>query len=130
VQALEHRPITVYGEGQQTRSFCYVSDLVEGIVRVARGSRLDRPVNLGNPGEFTVLELAKAVIELTNSRSEIVFRPLPADDPRQRCPDIGRARELYGFEPNVALKAGLSRTIEEFRVRLASPPSSASPPPR
>jgi UDP-glucuronate decarboxylase len=128
VQALEHRPITVYGEGQQTRSFCYVSDLVEGIFRVARGSRLDRPVNLGNPGEFTVLELAQTVIALTGSRSEIVYRPLPSDDPRQRRPDISRARELFDFEPRIALKAGLTQTIDEFRERLASPSKSSAPP--
>jgi len=118
VQALENKPITVYGEGQQTRSFCYVDDLVEGIVRMARGSRLDAPVNLGNPGEFTVMELARTVIELTGSRSEIVLRPLPADDPRQRKPDISRARTLLGYEPKIALREGLERTIADFRERL------------
>ena len=118
VQALENNPITVYGEGQQTRSFCYVEDLVEGIMLMARGPRLDQPVNLGNPGEFTVLELARQVVELTQSKSEIVMRPLPADDPRQRKPDITRAHEILGFEPKIPLREGLSRTIADFQERL------------
>lgn len=125
VQALQHNSLTVYGEGQQTRSFCFVDDLVEGIVRMARGSRLDAPVNLGNPGEFTVLELAKAVIELTESKSEIAMRPLPADDPKQRKPDISRASALLGFEPKVPLREGLQRTISDFRERLQRTPARA-----
>ena len=119
VQALEGRPLTVYGGGNQTRSFCYVDDLIEGILRVfAQGD--DQPYNLGNPGEFTVLELAEIVRRLTGSRSEIVHEPLPVDDPRQRCPDIGRARKALGWEPRVPLEEGLGRTISHFREVLAA----------
>jgi UDP-glucuronate decarboxylase len=123
VQALQSNPLTIYGEGQQTRSFCFVDDLVDGIVRMARGSRLDAPVNLGNPGEFTVIELAKMVIELTDSKSELVMRPLPADDPKQRKPDISRARTLLGYEPRISLREGLQRTITDFRERLQRAPA-------
>ena len=111
-QALQDRPITVFGDGSQTRSFCYVSDLIEGIIRLAE-SGLHHPVNIGNPNEFTLLELAKAVIEVTNSRSEIVYEALPTDDPQQRRPDIGRARDLLGWEPSVELLDGLRKTIEQ-----------------
>jgi dTDP-glucose 4,6-dehydratase len=114
IQALRGEPLTVYGDGAQTRSFCYVDDLVEGIVRVCeRGT--PEPVNLGNPGEFTVRQLADRVLALTGSSSEIVYRPLPLDDPRVRQPDISRARELLGWEPRVPLDDGLTRTIAHFR---------------
>jgi len=116
-QALRGEPLTVYGDGSQTRSFCYVEDLVEGIIRLfERGT--PEPTNIGNPGEFTVRQLADHVLALTGSRSEIVHRPLPEDDPRVRQPDIGRARELLGWEPCVPLDEGLSRTIAYFREVL------------
>jgi intein/homing endonuclease len=118
-QALEDRPLTVFGEGEQTRSFCYVDDLIRGIVALAE-SGVHSPVNIGNPNEFTLLELAKTVIEVTGSRSEIVFEPLPVDDPKQRRPDIGRARDLLSWEPGVELREGLRMTIERSGVeRLA-----------
>ncbi|PPE69793.1 SDR family oxidoreductase [Caldimonas thermodepolymerans] len=118
VQALRGEDITIYGEGQQTRSFCYVDDLVEGIVRLMDAD-LVGPVNLGNPVEHTVLELAEAVLRLTGSRSRLVHRPLPADDPRRRCPDIGLARErLGGWQPAVTLEDGLKETVAWFRRRL------------
>ncbi|MGH7612673.1 MAG: UDP-glucuronic acid decarboxylase family protein [Gemmatimonadales bacterium] len=117
MQALRGEPLTVYGDGSQTRSFCYVDDLVEGIVRLfERGT--PEPTNIGNPGEFTVRQLADHVLALTGSRSEIVHRPLPEDDPRVRQPDIGRAKELLGWEPCVPLDEGLSRTIAYFREVL------------
>jgi len=118
VQALKGEPITVYGEGAQTRSFCYVDDLVDGIVRLfLRGG--NEPTNVGNPREFTVLELAKIVIRLTGSRSQIVREPLPEDDPKVRQPDIARARAQLGWEAKVPLEEGLARTIEYFRGKLA-----------
>ncbi len=118
-QALQDRPITVFGDGSQTRSFCFVSDLVDGIIRLAE-SGTHHPVNIGNPNEFTLLELAEAVIEVTGSRSEIVYEALPIDDPKVRQPDITLARELLGWEPRVDLRDGLRRTIEEMGVeRLA-----------
>jgi dTDP-glucose 4,6-dehydratase len=114
-QALQDRPLTVFGEGSQTRSFCYVDDLIDGIVRLAE-SDVHLPVNIGNPNEFTLLELAKTVIEVTESRSEIVYEPLPTDDPQQRQPDITRARDLLGWEPVVELNEGLRRTIEQSGI--------------
>jgi dTDP-glucose 4,6-dehydratase len=111
-QALQDRPVTVFGDGSQTRSFCYVSDLIDGIIRLAE-SGYHSPVNIGNPNEFTLLELAEAVIEVTGSRSEIVYEALPTDDPRVRQPDITLAREVLGWEPTVELREGLRRTIEE-----------------
>ena len=114
VQALHGEPLTVYGDGSQTRSFCYVDDLVTGIVLLFERGNAD-PTNLGNPHEFTVRELAALVLKLTGSRSEIVERPLPVDDPRVRQPDIGRVRETLGWEPKVGLEEGLRRTIEYFR---------------
>jgi dTDP-glucose 4,6-dehydratase len=114
-QALQDRPLTVFGDGSQTRSFCYVDDLIDGIVRLAE-SDVHSPVNIGNPDEFTLLELAKTVIELTDSRSEIVYEALPTDDPKQRRPDIGRARDLLGWEPKIALGEGLRRTIDQSGV--------------
>jgi dTDP-glucose 4,6-dehydratase len=118
VQALTGEPITVYGEGAQTRSFCYVDDLVDGIVRLfERGG--SEPTNLGNPREFTVRQLADLVVKLTGSTSRIVREPLPEDDPKVRQPDITRARERLGWEAKVELEAGLQRTIADFRRRLA-----------
>jgi UDP-glucuronate decarboxylase len=115
VQALRGQDITVYGDGSQTRSFCYVDDLVEGLLRLMGASRpLHAPINLGNTGEITVLELAELVIALSGSRSRIVRRPLPTDDPRQRRPDIGRARAQLGWEPVIPLAAGLKQTIAYF----------------
>ncbi|MGZ4234170.1 MAG: UDP-glucuronic acid decarboxylase family protein [Solirubrobacteraceae bacterium] len=114
-QALQDRPITVFGDGAQTRSFCYVDDLIRGIIGLAE-SGYHNPVNIGNPNEFTLLELAKAVIEVTGSRSEIVFEALPTDDPQVRQPDIGLAKEVLGWEPTVALSEGLSRTIEQSGI--------------
>jgi UDP-glucuronate decarboxylase len=119
VQALRGQPLTVYGDGLQTRSFCYVSDLVEGLVRLMDQTDTVGPVNLGNPGEFTMTELAALVLELTGSRSELVHKPLPVDDPRQRRPDISRARKYLGWEPKVPLRDGLVPTIESFRRVLA-----------
>ena len=111
-QALADRPITVFGDGSQTRSFCYVDDLIAGMIALSEsGEHL--PVNVGNPDEFTLLELARAVIEVTGSRSEIIHEALPTDDPQQRRPDIGRARELLGWEPKVGLREGLQRTIDQ-----------------
>ncbi len=119
VQALEGRPITIYGDGSQTRSFCYVDDLIEGFVRLMNSpDEVTGPVNLGNPHEMTIRQLAETVIRLTGARSELVVKPLPADDPLQRQPDIAKARELLDWQPSVALEAGLLRTIDYFRGRL------------
>jgi len=115
MQALKGENITIYGDGTQTRSFCYVSDLIEGWIRLmASSDDVTGPINLGNPGEFTMLELAENVIELTGSKSKLVFEPLPADDPKQRKPDITLAKEKLGWEPTVPLREGLARTIEYF----------------
>jgi dTDP-glucose 4,6-dehydratase len=114
-QALQDRPLTVFGDGDQTRSFCYVDDLIRGIVALAE-SDVHSPVNIGNPDEFTLLELAKSVIEVTESRSEIVFEALPVDDPQQRRPDISKAKDLLGWEPEVALRDGLRKTIEQAGI--------------
>jgi UDP-glucuronate decarboxylase len=119
VQALRGKPLTLFGDGQQTRSFCYVDDLVEGIVRMSRTERIDGPVNLGNPEEFTIRELAEQVVRQIGQGLSIQHAPLPADDPRQRKPDISRARELLGFSPRVPLAEGLGATIDDFRRRLA-----------
>jgi dTDP-glucose 4,6-dehydratase len=116
-QALTDRPITVFGDGSQTRSFCYVSDEIDGLIRLAE-SGVHQPVNIGNPHEFTLLELAKTVIEVTGSNSEIVFEALPTDDPQVRQPDITLARDLLGWEPQVSLRQGLQRTIEKAGVEL------------
>jgi dTDP-glucose 4,6-dehydratase len=113
-QALRNEPLTVYGDGSQTRSFTYVSDLVDGIWRLMH-SPVNDPVNIGNPREMTLLELAKLVIQAAGSTSEIVFRPLPVDDPKVRQPDIGRARRLLGWEPAVEIEEGLARTLEWYR---------------
>src|SRR3954451_7510178 len=114
-QALQDRPITVFGDGSQTRSFCYVSDLVDGIIRLAE-SGFHHPVNVGNPNEFTLLELAQAVVDVTGSRSEIVHEALPVDDPQVRQPDISLAREILGWEPQVELREGLRRTLDQSGV--------------
>ena len=116
-QALANRPITVFGDGSQTRSFCYVSDLIRGMIALAESGYHD-PVNIGNPDEFTLLELAETVKELTDSSSEIVYEALPVDDPKQRKPDITLARELLGWSPEVPLRDGLQRTIEQSGVEL------------
>jgi dTDP-glucose 4,6-dehydratase len=113
-QALRGEPLTVYGDGSQTRSFCYVSDEVDGILRLAK-SNIDEPVNIGNPDEFTILECAKVVLKVTESKSEIHFLPLPQDDPRQRRPDITKARQMLGWEPTIDLEAGLKLSMDYFR---------------
>jgi len=121
VQALKGEPITIYGDGQQTRSFCYASDLIEGFVRLMNtDDSITGPLNLGNPGEFTMKELAELVLELTGSKSKLEFRPLPADDPRQRKPDISQAQEKLGWQPTVPLKDGLVKTIAYFDELLKS----------
>ena len=119
LQALRNQPITLFGEGSQTRSFCYVSDLVEGIVRLMNTEGLTGPVNIGNPNEMTVRQLAEMVIQMTGSKSEIVHRPLPQDDPLQRQPDISLAKEKLGWEPQVALAEGLRATIDYFEKYLS-----------
>lgn len=119
VQALEGTPITIYGDGQQTRSFCYVSDLVEGLVAVARVESFDSPMNLGNPGEYTMLQLAETAMRVAGRTVDLVRRPLPADDPRRRCPDITKAKAAIGFTPQVPLEKGMALTCENFRSRLA-----------
>jgi UDP-glucuronate decarboxylase len=120
VQALRNEDITIFGDGSQTRSFCYESDLVEGIYRLALSSpSVIGPINLGNPVEFTMLELAKLVIKITNSRSKIVFHNLPGDDPKQRKPDISLARELLGWEPEIKLEDGLNLCVPYFASEIA-----------
>jgi nucleoside-diphosphate-sugar epimerase len=112
--ALKNRPLTVYGKGQQTRSFCYIDDLVEGLLRLML-SKINQPVNLGNPDEFTILQLAKLVLKLTKSKSRVVYKPLPVDDPRQRQPDITRAKKNLFWKPFVCLQDGLEKTISWFK---------------
>ena len=120
VQALQGRPITIYGDGSQTRSFCYVDDLIAGFRKLMDSpDAITGPVNIGNPGEFTMIELAEMVLKLTGSKSQLIREPLPADDPKQRQPDISLAREKLGWEPTVPLKAGLARTIDYFETLLA-----------
>lgn len=123
-QALAGEPLTVYGDGSQTRSFCYVEDQVEGLVRLA-ASKQTGPINIGNPDEATVRQLAEEIIELTGSSSRIVEKPLPADDPKVRCPDITRARELLGWSPQVPRREGLQRTIEYLREIVGRTPAGA-----
>jgi UDP-glucuronate decarboxylase len=116
VQAIQGQDITIYGEGTQTRSFCYVSDLVEGIIRTLELKvPLDAPINIGNPGTFTMLELANLVVKLSNSNSNIVFMPLPSDDPQQRKPDISRAKDILSWEPKIQVEEGLLKTIAYFK---------------
>ncbi len=116
-QALRDEDVTVFGDGRQTRSFCYIDDLVDGIIRLMQ-SDLNDPVNIGNPHEMTIEEIARTIIRLTGSKSRIVYRPLPTDDPKVRQPDITRARELLGWEPKVSLEQGLVETIEYFKKKL------------
>ena len=121
VQALNNKPITIYGDGSQTRSFCYVDDLIDGLIKLMNSANeVTGPVNLGNPNEFTMIELANKVIELTFSRSEIIFEPLPQDDPKQRQPDINLAKDLLGWQPSVELSDGLSTTINYFQSIIKS----------
>jgi dTDP-glucose 4,6-dehydratase len=119
-QALSEKPVTVFGDGSQTRSFCYVDDLCRGLIALTE-SGVHEPVNIGNPNEMTLLEMAKAIIELTESRSEIVFEALPVDDPKVRQPDISRAKDLLGWEPEVELREGLRKTIDHAMEQLARP---------
>ncbi len=121
-QALRGEPLTVFGDGSQTRSFCYVDDLVEGIWRLL-SSQEHLPVNIGNPTEMTILEFAKGVLEATGSKSGIEFQPLPVDDPKVRQPDITKARKLLGWEPKVLLRDGLARTLADFKRRLEALPA-------
>ena len=118
MQALRGEPLTVYGDGSQTRSFCYVTDLIEGILLLSRSCE-HLPVNLGNPCEFTILECAQAVLEVTGSKSKLCFKPLPEDDPERRCPDIAKARALLGWEPRVSLKEGLASSLDFFKRKVA-----------
>ena len=114
IQALQGNPLTIYGDGSQTRSFCYVSDLIDGIVRLSR-SQEHLPVNIGNPDEWTILECAREVVAITGTKSEIVFKPLPQDDPTRRRPDITKARTLLGWEPKISLNQGLQKSLEYFK---------------
>lgn len=119
VQALEGRDITIYGDGSQTRSFCFCDDLIEGFVRLMNSADdVTGPINLGNPGEFTMVQLAETVLRLTGSKSKLIFMPLPADDPRQRQPNIDKARDILGWAPTVPLEQGLERTIDYFRKKI------------
>ncbi len=120
VQALKGIPLTVYGDGSQTRSFCYVSDLVEGLMRLMNGD-VTGPINLGNPDEYTILELAQTVQSMVNPDAEVQFKPLPQDDPKRRKPDITKAQTHLNWEPTVPLKVGLQKTIDDFRTRVAVP---------
>ena len=119
VQALRGQPLMLYGEGQQTRSFCYVDDLVEGLIRLMNVEDLHQPVNLGNPSEFTIRQLAEEVIKACDSKSGFTYLPLPADDPRQRQPDITRAQTELGWNPTIPLSDGLKRTVEDFKARVS-----------
>lgn len=124
VQALRGIPLTVYGTGSQTRSFCYVSDLVEGLMRLMNGEHTG-PVNLGNPDEYTILELAQKIQQMVNPDADIKYEPLPQDDPRQRQPDITKAKNWLGWQPKIPLEEGLKLTIEDFRSRISNSPTSA-----
>jgi dTDP-glucose 4,6-dehydratase len=118
-QALRGEDVTIFGSGQQTRSFCYVSDLVDGVIRLME-SDVNEPVNIGNPHEMTIEDIARAIIRLTGSRSKLVYRPLPEDDPKVRQPDITRARTLLNWEPKVGLEEGLTKTLGYFREQVAA----------
>jgi UDP-glucuronate decarboxylase len=128
VQSLRGIPLTVYGQGQQTRSFCYVSDLVDGLIRLMEGEHLG-PINLGNPGEYTILELAEKVQQMVNPSAQIQYEPLPSDDPQRRKPDITLAQTLLGWEPKIPLQEGLEKTIADFRSRVGGTilPAGAEP---
>jgi UDP-glucuronate decarboxylase len=119
-QALQDQPITIYGDGKQTRSFCYVDDLIQGLMKLFFAERVYEPINLGNPAPITMLQLAKEVIELTNSKSELIFKDLPGDDPRDREPDISKAKNLLGWSPLVSRAIGLEKTIEDLRAQLST----------
>jgi dTDP-glucose 4,6-dehydratase len=120
-QALRGEDLTVYGDGSQTRSFCYVSDEVAGILALANSDEHE-PTNIGNPGEFTILECAQVVLEVTDSKSKICYEPLPQDDPKQRCPDISKAKRLFGWEPKIDLRTGLKLSLEYFRAAVEAKP--------
>lgn len=123
VQALRGRDITIYGDGHQTRSFCYVDDLIDGMLRLMNTEKgFTGPVNIGNPGEFTMLELAKTILQLIGSKSRLIYQPLPSDDPRQRKPDITLAREMLDWEPKISLEEGLKKTISYFQSALSDDP--------
>ncbi|MEM8613847.1 MAG: UDP-glucuronic acid decarboxylase family protein [Cyanobacteria bacterium P01_H01_bin.105] len=126
VQALQGIPLTVYGDGSQTRSFCYVSDLVDGFIRLMNGDYIG-PMNLGNPGEYTILELAQSIQQMINPDAELKFEPLPQDDPRRRQPDITKAKSMLGWEPTVPLKEGLELTIADFKARIEAAGKLAVP---
>ncbi len=119
VQALKGIPLTVYGDGSQTRSFCYVADLIEGMMRLMNGEHIG-PINIGNPGEYTILQLAETIQKMVNPDAELTFKPLPQDDPLQRQPDITKAKNLLGWKPTIDLEEGLKMTIEDFRSRIES----------
>lgn len=118
VQALKNEPLTVFGDGSQTRSFCYVSDIIQGVTSHMEHPELRGPVNLGNPQEYTILELAEKIIQMTGSSSQIIHKPLPSDDPTRRCPDISTAQKELGWEPRVGLEEGLEKTIRYFQEKL------------
>jgi UDP-glucuronate decarboxylase len=120
VQALRNQPLTLYGEGEQTRSFCYISDLVEGLIRLMNTDDHHQPVNLGNPGEFTIKQLAEAVIRICGVSAELKYLPLPQDDPRQRRPDISQAQTLLGWNPTIELQEGLEKTVDYFKQRISA----------
>ncbi len=121
VQALQGKDITIYGDGSQTRSFCYVDDLIDGLIKLMNSdANITGPINIGNPGEFTILQLAETVISMTGTQSKIIFQPLPSDDPKQRQPDIGRAKSLLNWTPSIQLKAGLEKTINYFKNSIAA----------
>jgi UDP-glucuronate decarboxylase len=119
-QVIQGQPITIFGDGSQTRSFCYVADLIEGLIAASSVETFDSPVNLGNPGELTMLDLAEATMRVAGKRVDLVRKPLPKDDPRRRCPDISKARRLLGFEPKTPVDVGLKRTYDDFQTRLAA----------
>lgn len=118
IQALSHEPLTLYGQGQQTRSFCYVDDTISGLVRMMETPQLHTPINIGNPNEMTIKDIASTVIRMTRSPSTLHYHPLPADDPKQRCPDITKAKKLLAWEPNTDLQTGLTKTIQYFQKIL------------
>jgi len=123
IQALKSEPLTIFGNGSQTRSFCYVSDLTKGLMAFMNNEDIIGPINLGNPNEFTILELAEKVLKLTKSSSKITYKPLPSDDPVKRCPDISMAKEKMGWEPLVDLEEGLEKTINYFKEKLEASPN-------
>jgi UDP-glucuronate decarboxylase len=121
VQALQGKDITIYGDGSQTRSFCYVDDLIDGLIKLMNSdANITGPINIGNPGEFTILQLAETIISMTGTKSKIIFQPLPSDDPKQRQPDIGRAQSLLNWTPSIQLKAGLEKTIDYFKKSITT----------